>query len=368
MPLTPIPATYETTTLRDGVVGLATHAFPHQELTDGTVVIKPAHMGVCRADIKEVLGSRDVPEDRGPLFGHELVGPVVFAGSATGFREGEQVTFNPNITPDRTTGFAEYVLVRGTKEQLDQAVVRVPEPALRDGVWMPEPFACVVHAVRKLLALAGPPSFEGKRVGIVGAGCAGLMFAMYARHLGGRVSVFNRGAARRAFARERGLLADAEVHPLTEATAYGDAFDAVIVAPTVVTPDLLALAAGTAADGAVLLVYGGTRAGDRFPGNGNGNGNGNGGRSLDVDAVRRQERLDFVEYGGKRLGVAGAYGCFREDYEEGFRLRAEHPDAFPLDRLASRRIGMADLPALVMATASGAVDHPGKVLVETATD
>ncbi|MFF6775877.1 alcohol dehydrogenase catalytic domain-containing protein [Streptomyces sp. NPDC012637] len=350
-----VPSTYRTTRLREGVVSFGAHPFPHEALADDAVVIRPHHMGICRADVKEILGSRDVPEDRGPLFGHELVGSVFFAGSASGFTEGETVTLNPNITPARTTGFAEYVFVRGTKEQLEQAVVRVPGPDPRQDVWMPEPFACIVHAVRKLLEPARLDSLAGKRVGIVGAGCAGLMFAMYARHLGASVTVFNRGEARRAFAREQGILTADEIRPLAEAGAHPDAFDVVVVAPTVATAELLETAAGMAADGAVVLVYGGTRKGDRFPGT-----------SVDVDAVRRGELVEWVERAGKRLGVSGAYGCFKEDYEEGFRLRAEHPADFPLDRMASRRITLDELPEFVMDIAAGRTDHPGKVLIEAA--
>jgi threonine dehydrogenase-like Zn-dependent dehydrogenase len=350
-----IPTTYRTTRLSDGVVSFGAQDFPHRALGDDTVVIRPEHMGICRADVKEILGSRDVPEDRGPLFGHELVGSVFFAGSGSGFRAGDTVTLNPNITPHRTTGFAEYVFVRGSKDQLEQAVIRVPESDRHKDVWMPEPFACIVHALRKLLELTRLVSLEGKRVGIVGAGCAGLMFAMYARHLGASVTVFNRGEARRAFAREQDVLTADEIRPLAEAGGHTGAFDVVVVASTVATAELLETAGRMARDGAVVLVYGGTRAGDRFPG-----------EAVDVDAVRRGELLEWVGHAGRRLGVSGAYGCFKEDYEEGFRLRAEHPQAFPLERLVSRRVTLDEFPAFVMNIAAGRTDPPGKILVEAA--
>ncbi|MEV0640888.1 alcohol dehydrogenase catalytic domain-containing protein [Streptomyces sp. NPDC050619] len=336
---------------------MGAHTFPQDALGEDTVVIKPDYMGICRADAKEIHGSRDVPEDRGPLFGHELVGTAVFAGAGTGFQEGDLVTLNPNITPTRTTGFAEYVFVHGTKEQLDQAVVRVPEPDIRDDIWMPEPFACIVHALRKLLDLTNLPSLQGKKVGIIGAGCAGLMFAMYARHLGASVSVFNRGETRRAFARDQKILAEGEIHPLSDANsqAHQNQFDIVMVAPTIATTELLETAADMATDGAVLFVYGGTRKGDSFPVG-----------QADIDTVRRQERIESVEYLGKQLDISGAYGCLREDYEEAFRLHAEHPHDFPLEKLTSRQISLDDFPHLVMDIAAGKADHPGKVLIKAA--
>ncbi|MBN3932890.1 alcohol dehydrogenase catalytic domain-containing protein [Streptomyces verrucosisporus] len=350
-----IPPAYEATTLRDGVVSLGMHAFPRDALGDDTVVIKPDYIGICRADAKEVLGSRDVMEDRGPLFGHELVGTVSFSGARTAFHEGDIVTLNPNITPARTTGFAEYVFVRGAEEQLNQAVIQVPESGIRGQIWMPEPLACIVHALGKLLELAHLKSLHGKRVGIIGAGCSGLMFAMHARHLGASVSVFNRRKMRRIFAQEQGILAENEIHPLAEARDHRNEFDVVIVAPSIATAETLEVAAGMAVDGAVVFVYGGTRKGDTFPIG-----------QVDVDTVRRREGIEPAEYRGKKLHIAGAYGCLREDYEEGFRLHAEHPDAFPLERLTSKVIGLHEFPQVIMAVAAEKEDYPGKVLIETA--
>ncbi|WP_405983706.1 alcohol dehydrogenase catalytic domain-containing protein [Streptomyces sp. NBC_00872] len=347
-----VPYTYETSTLMDGVVALGVHAFPQDALGDDTVVIEPHYIGICRADVKEVIGSRDVMGDRGPLFGHELVGTVSFSGAGTGLQKGDVVTLNPNITPTRTTGFAEYVFVHGTKEVLEQTVIRVPEPEIQNSIWMPEPFACIVHALRKFLELTNLPSLAGKKVGIIGAGCAGLMFAMYARHLGASISVFNRGEMRRTFAREREILTADEIHSLEDAKAHQNEFDAVIVAPTVSSTDILETAAAMAADEAVLLVYGGTRKGDSFPLG-----------QRDVDAIRREERIESAVHNGKRLSISGAYGCSKEDYEEGYRLHARHPHEFPLERLASRQIGLDDFPALIMGMATGAEDYPGKVLI-----
>ncbi|GGU32495.1 MDR/zinc-dependent alcohol dehydrogenase-like family protein [Streptomyces violascens] len=348
-----LPSEYRTTTLKDGTVSLDTRAFPHEALGEQTVVIRPDYIGICRADTKEIYGSRDVPEDRGPLFGHELVGTVSSAGAATGFREGETVTFNPNITPTRTTGFAEYIFVHGTAEQLEQAVVRVPEAGIRSNIWMPEPFSCIVHALKKLLELADLDSLRGKRVAVIGAGCAGLMFAMYARHLGADMTVFNRNEDRRSFAREQGILAETEIYALADVEEFRDGFDVVIIAPTIVSTDILKTSAAIAADGGILFVYGGTRAGDTFPPS-----------KADIDTIRRQELSESVTHLGKQLDISGAYGCYREDYEEGFRLRAEYPEAFPLQKLTSRLISLEDFPELVTDIAAGKKDLPGKVLIE----
>lgn len=118
-------------------------------------------MGICRADVKEVVGSRDIPEDRGPLFGHEFIGKIVFAGVETGYVKGEYVTFNPNITPNRTTGFAELFFIEGDLETLEKAVVRI-DKTVTEPIWQPEPFVCIVHSIEKLLEHSGWTSFSVK--------------------------------------------------------------------------------------------------------------------------------------------------------------------------------------------------------------
>ncbi|WP_158843832.1 alcohol dehydrogenase catalytic domain-containing protein [Saccharothrix deserti] len=346
------PSTYLTTALVNGKVSVTAQPFPHESLSEDTVVIKPDFMGICRADTKEIVGSRDIPTDRGPLFGHEFIGSVTFAGARTGFHQGDLVTFNPNITPTRTTGFAEYVFVHGTADRLDQAVIRVPEQDVLDNIWMPEPLACIVHATRKLLELTGFPSFEGKRVGIIGAGCSGLMFAMHAKHLDASVVVFNRGGMRRDFAQAQEILTGEEILPLAEAQAHRDTFDVVIVVPTIVTTDLLETAAAMAVSGGVLHIYGGTRSTDRFPGT-----------QVNVDTIRRGERIEPVTYQEKPLAVSGAYGCFKEDYEEAFRLHADHPTDFPVERLVSRHITLDEFPEIITDIAENTKDFPGKVIV-----
>ncbi|MCF1469220.1 hypothetical protein FS764_20165 [Agrobacterium vitis] len=352
--MTEFPSTYTTAELVSGAVTIIEKTFPRERLLEDVVVIRPDYIGICRADVKEIGGSRDIPTDRGPLFGHELVGSVSFAGTQSGFQKGDLVTFNPNITPIRTTGFAEYVFIQGTTDQLDQAVVRVPEPDILQNVWMPEPFACIVHATKKLLELTELVSFHGKKVGIIGAGCSGIMFAMYAKHLGASVVVFNRGEMRRTFAQDQALLTKEEVLPLTEIDNHRDTFDVVIVVPTIVTSEILLAAANIASHQGILHIYGGTRKGDRFPST-----------QVDIDTIRRQEGVSETEYMGKKIKISGAYGCNKEDYEESFRLHSKYPIQFPLEKLISKEIVFEKFSQFIMDVAKGIKDLPGKVVIKT---
>jgi len=349
-----LPATYRTAELANGNVTCITKNFPRHSLSENSVVIRPDYMGICRADIKEIIGSRDIPSDRGPLFGHELVGTVVFGGTSSGFHEGELVTFNPNITPDRTTGFAEYVFVNGTADQLDQAIIRVPQHDIIHHAWMPEPMACIVHATQKLLALTDALDLQGKKVGIIGAGCSGTMFAMYAKHLGASVAIFNRGKMRRDFAREQQLLHADEIFALDDVSDHTDEFDIVMVVSTIVTQDILAVAADLTATGGTVLIYGGTREGDKFLTT-----------ELDIDNIRRNELIQGTRYQNKNVNICGAYGCYKSDYEESFRLHGNHPQQFPLESLVSTVIEFDEFADFVMGIASGKDDYAGKVVVRT---
>ncbi|WP_312053536.1 medium chain dehydrogenase/reductase family protein [Pantoea brenneri] len=347
-----LPTTYKTAELANGIVRNATKKFPRHTLNENSVVIRPDYIGICRADVKEIIGSRDVPSDRGPLFGHELVGTVVFGGTSSGFQEGELVTFNPNITPDRTTGFAEYVFINGSAEQLDQAVIRVPQQDIIHHIWMPEPMACIVHATQKLLTLTEATDLQGKKVGIIGAGCSGTMFAMYAKHLGASVAIFNRGKMRREFAHEKQLLCEDEIFALDNAKDHAGEFDIVMVVSTIVSQDILEMAADLTASNGTVLIYGGTREGDKFLTTG-----------VDIDVIRRKELIRETEYQGQALRICGAYGCYKEDYEESFRLHATYPQQFPLESLVSTVIEFDDFADLVMRVAAGEHDYPGKVVV-----
>lgn len=349
------PISYKKAELKNGKVNILEINITEEKLTQNTVLIKIDYVGICRADIKEVIGSRDIPTDRGPLFGHELIGSVVFSGEESGFKLGELVTLNPNITPNRTTGFAEYILVHDNKENLDQTIIRVPESEILDHIWMPEPFACIVHATDKLVELANlPTNLEGQKIGIIGAGCSGLMFSMYFKYLGASVVVFNRGEMRRNFAINQNILPESEIYLLDQIDNFKNHFDIVIVVPTRVTTSILEKAAYIAKDNGILHIYGGTRAGDKFLDS-----------DLNIDVIRRQEKIGHVVNSGKNLFIAGAYGCYKKDYEVSFKLHTDYPDYFPLGKIISKEISLNELSELMHDMAIEAQDFPGKILVNT---
>jgi threonine dehydrogenase-like Zn-dependent dehydrogenase len=332
----------------NGAVQFHRQRFPMHRLTRDAVVVRPLYAGICRADIKEVSGLREPVPGARHLFGHEVIGKVLFAGDATGFGEEQTVTLNPNADCERTTAFGDYLVAHGPPEVLHQALVCIPEHVSLEPPWLPEPFACVIHSLDGLLRALGANSLAGAEVAIIGAGNAGILFGLYARHLGGRVTLFNRSLPRREFARKLGSFADQRICPLD---SVGDGvFDIAILATTLIDEEVLGIGERTVAPGGALLLYGGTWSNLIRDGH-------------DLNRVRRTGSAVSMVSNGKAIRVVGGYGCNERDFEKALGLYAEQPRVFALSRLVSATIGLEDLPETIAAMASGEFDPPGKVLV-----
>lgn len=347
------PDKYRTVKLTNGKVDISTESFPIDKLSENSVVIKPFYMGICRADVKEVTNSRDVMKDRGPLFGHEIVGKVVFAGEKTGLMENQIVTFNPNVTPHRTTGFAEYFFIHGDNITLKSAIIPFPDNLKTDPPFAPEPFACIVHSLKVLMKKSNNADLSGKNVCIIGTGNSGLMFGFLARFFNAQVKLLNRGQMRINFAKEANLFSVGELDILANSEKYTNLFDIVIVVPTKIDQNILKIAYESVKPNGFIHLYGGTRKGDLFLES-----------SVDIDDIRRKELLASVKYQGKKLNISGAYGCLKEDFEEGFMHYQKNPELFPLSRLISKIISLDELPDTMLSIASGKKDFPGKVIVK----
>lgn len=347
------PLQYKSAKLESGVVKVVETMINEMDTDENTVILKVKYMGICRADVKEVTGSRDIPQDRGPLFGHEFIGEVVFAGNQTGIKLGSLVTFNPNVTPNRTTGYAEYFKIKADADTLHSALINIPQETVLNEPWQPEPLACIVHTLRKLEKLTRKGFLAGKSMAIIGAGNSGMLFGMYAKKMGvSDIKLFNRTQGRISFALERGLFAKNEVELLNEAGKYKDTYDVVVVVPTRIGKETLEVAHILAKENGVVLLYGGTRDGDTYLDSG-----------LNIDNIRRKELIEPVSVSGKSVLVSGAYGCDRSDFEEAIRLFNYEHQEFPLERMKSKETTLANLPEIMHGLAKNEVDYPGKVIV-----
>lgn len=309
-------------------------------------------MGICRADVKELTGSRDIPEDRGPLFGHEIIGEIEFAGSETGFTNGTVVTFNPNITPNRTTGYAQYFKVAGDRETIHKALIEIPRETEIIPKWQPEPFACIVHSVNVLKNHLKVNDFKDKTVAVIGAGNSGVLFSMLFSHYGAQISVFNRGEERLNFLKEQTLLPEAKLIKLEENESYKGTFDIVVVVPTIINDETLNVAHQMVKEDGVVFLYGGTKKADTYLNS-----------EINIDSIRRNEGFQRIQFESKNLYLVGAYGCGRDDFLEAFKLKNDYQREFPVQKMVSLEVGLDDFPELIYKMSIGEVDYPGKVIV-----
>jgi threonine dehydrogenase-like Zn-dependent dehydrogenase len=272
-------------------------------------------MGVCRSDLKEITGVRGGPSQ----FGHELVGVVEDGVLPVGTR----VCLDPNVPVHRGSGFAREIWVSGAPEDLAKALPRAPEGISARTLVFAEPTACAAHCVTMASRHAGA---QPRSVTVLGAGVAGVLIAGLAGFAGARVALHNRGRDRLDFLARRGVLPDALGRAVPR-----DSQDVVVVATSFVFPDLLRDALGLVRPGGVVMLYGGTKAGDRLPD-----------LDCDLDAVRRGESAWPAVWHGKPVVVGGSYGTGPMDFP---RAMAALSNGLVVEPLVTGEVALADLPA-----------------------
>jgi cyclitol reductase len=309
--------------------------------SDG-VIVAPELVGVCRSDLKELEGRRAVRKD----FGHELVGRIVAAGRRSGRSVGERVCLDPHQRVERGSGFAEAVVMRASTRTLADALVPVDAGAPAKRMIFVEPLACALHCVGILRRRLRAPLSE-MRVGVVGAGIAGTLIAKAVEREAASIVLLNRGRERLGFLEVRGLLDGSRLQRLDEAS--GSLLDAVVVATSFAEPEVLLRAQQLVRPDGLVVLYAGTAPGDRWPGT-----------TVDIDRLRRSQRIVLLPSRGASMTVAGSYGAESRDFRIAKRLLSgERPLA--VERLVADVIPLGELPERLPALA--AESPPGKVAV-----
>ncbi|GAA4609627.1 threonine dehydrogenase-like Zn-dependent dehydrogenase [Actinoplanes octamycinicus] len=301
-------------------------------LTDqpARVVIAPLAVGVCRSDLRELTGTRHLRRD----FGHEIVAEVRHSTLPGVLDAGQRVVLDPHPVVHRTSGFADLVEIEGTAANVTAALR--PVPAGQDPMiaLFTEPLACAAHCVARLDAVTAGAA--GSPVAIVGAGIAGTLMAGILRARGVDVHLFNRGAPRLRFLRERDVLPGVGLHPTGRP---GPArFGRVVLATAAAAEPALELAADLLTPDGLLLIYAGTEPGDRF-------------RGLDLDDLRRREQLRTAGAGRRRIRIAGSHGATTADFATATGLLRDAGTGpalrSALHRLIDVRAALQDGPALL---------------------
>lgn len=166
---------------------------PVPRVADNEVLVRVSYAGICGSELSGFLGMNSL---RTPplIFGHELAGRVVEAGSASDVSVGARVTANPLVSCGRcefcSTGrqqqCREWQLLGASLPGCNAEYVAVPAASVHqvpDGMSlatasMTEPAACALHAVRRSGASPGESAL------VIGAGPIGLFILQVLERFG----------------------------------------------------------------------------------------------------------------------------------------------------------------------------------------
>jgi len=315
---------------------------PERPPGEHAVLVRIEVAGVCRSDLKEVVGDRHGPSQ----FGHELVG-VVEESTLPGLPPGHRVSLDPNVGVRRGTGFATRMWAAGPGDRLMAALPTVPHGVEARRLVFTEPLACAQHCLSAVSRHLGR-ELAGLRLGVLGAGTAGVLIAGLAATMDVEVVLANRSEDRTSFLRGLGLL---DVRTGSTDSLPGDTLDVVVIATSFVRPAVLRQALRAVKSGGLVLLYGGTAPGDRLDG-----------LDCDLDAVRRRELAVAADWSGKAVRVGGSYGTAPGDFGAAVRVLARQaPMPLPVERMITREVPLSGLPAVLREQLTGR--HFGKTLV-----
>ncbi|HEY0537975.1 MAG TPA: alcohol dehydrogenase catalytic domain-containing protein [Actinoallomurus sp.] len=303
------------------------HSRPRRPDTPDAVLVEPTLVGICRSDLKEIGGRRPGPSQ----FGHELVG-VVARSSTSRLPVGARVCLDPNVPLTRGTGFARWMWAGGEAGALERALPLAPAGLGERRLVFAEPLACAAHCITMTRRHLGTTDLRGITMCVLGAGMAGVLIAWMAETAGARVLLANRGPGRLDFLAARDALPGGGGALLTEAPA--DAHEVVVVAASYVTPELLEHALGLVRRSGLVMLYGGTAAGDRLPG-----------LDCDLDRVRRAELVQAASWRSTPVLVGGSYGTTTGDFAYALRALSDSPDGLGVERLITAEVSLPELPA-----------------------
>jgi threonine dehydrogenase-like Zn-dependent dehydrogenase len=254
------------------------------------LVLKPAFVGVCRSDLKELAGARHQRRD----FGHEIVAQVVHSPPASLVRSGRWVVLDPHVAVERGSGFSELLVITGEPDALDRCVVPLEGSPDQSAVFV-EPLACVEHALSHM------PVAPGADWLILGAGHAGFLMYTSLRAQGHRVSLANRSRKRLDGLAAAGVAPEADLLRLDDVEP--GSYDGVCVATAMAPTELIESAARILKPSGFLHVYGGTAP--TFPS----------WRGCDVDRLRRGCARQTVAGPNGPVEMSGSHGARRVHFE-----------------------------------------------------
>lgn len=298
------------------------------------LIMKPRLVGICRSDIKEFLGTRTMRHD----FGHEILAEVVSSNNEDVRlpKVGDLVVLDPHVKIQRSSGFGELIVASASIENLAKAFVKVPSSIADDRLVFIEPIACAHHCVSNLLRFEHREHLRGLSIGILGAGMTGILIGLLCKHYGATITIINRSKERLDFLESTSIFNADELSSIKKIKRE---FDVVIPTTTFLFPEVLELCEKIVKDSGLILLYGGTRVGDTFPGV----------DSVNIDNIRRSQRTAKITTTRKSFRLCGTHGATTNDFKTVIKLLQDSPRDFPVERLISHRIKLDKVPDIIVA-------------------
>lgn len=280
--------------------------------------------GICRSDIKELSGSRFGLR----TFGHEFVARVdriEGSDSATfPLKTGERFILDPHVPIQRTSGFASHVVLEGPGDLLAEAMRPVPAEIAADRMVFSEPLACALHCIER--ALDGTRSL--RTAAVIGAGLFGILISVALQRRGLEVTVANRTMAR-LWKLEQLSIWNLNISRVDQLPA--DVFDLVIDATAQLDPHMVQLGLRAVTPGGRYHIFAGTAPGDMLAG------------GVDLDDLRRQERVRQIEHNGKPVRLSGSHGAVTEDFDRAINELSRPDNPLLAEYLISGRVDLREL-------------------------
>lgn len=295
--------------------------------SEKNIIIKPIIVGICRSDIKEAQGIRTVRSD----FGHEIVGEVEWANSNIGLSKSDVVCFDPHIPLiRRSSGFSEYMIAYGEPSELMRAFVKVDSNISHEKLVFCEPTACAYNCVRNLMKYLNCDSLRGYRIGIIGAGTAGMLIGLLIKYFKGDIVLFNRGENKLNHLNDNKIFSMEELNKISKNYKYK--FDAVIPATSFLFNPVLNFSYRILKENGLLLLYGGTKEKDLLPGS-----------NIFIDSIRRNEKIIEVMWLNKKVMIGGTYGASTDDFLNVIEIFSQSPEEFPIERSIVKKLSLDEL-------------------------
>ncbi|MFS0776946.1 alcohol dehydrogenase catalytic domain-containing protein [Neobacillus sp. 3P2-tot-E-2] len=184
---------------------------PSDFLQEGDVKIRLVYGGICGSDLRVFQGK--LAHASYPIRpGHELVGTIIEAGKAAPYKVGTRVVVFPNsfcgecdlclkgktnicrhkksIGVNADGGFSEAMTISA------KYVFPIPEDLTDERAILIEPFAVVVHALKKVVLN------KDTTVAVVGSGNEGMLAVILANYLGAKVTAIDINPMKREMVRK----------------------------------------------------------------------------------------------------------------------------------------------------------------------